>query len=298
MDGFTRRAALAIAGSAAAGSFPIPAAAATAGGRSDRIASRFLNLDPLEGFKAHFRYERDLRSLGQAISWYHFTVYAAVEGERPRPVVRFEGMEYSYFREVAPLVWMINAHNVSFPRALDTGAFADSVVNPVTGRRVKPAKMVLLDDPGVLYGPKGYLLANAEREGWLPSFRTFRIDGDKVVVDHVRPKPESWPATFMEASTSWVSKRYFDDPRVTSLPCASSGVYTFPFPAWLEMGPQRGLMIGAWLGEKLRSVDRLPVEFAARVRREHPDLLQPRWQRLEVPLSPLTQRLLAHERAQ
>jgi hypothetical protein len=260
------------------------------------VESRFLTLDPEQAFRAHFRYERDLRPEGQALTWYHFTVYAAVVGERPKPVVRFEGMEFSYFREIAPLTWKIDAHNVSYPRDLTTGAFVEAVRNPVTGRTVAPQKMVLLDDPGVVYGPKGYLLANAERDGWLPSTLTFRVSDDDVVVDHIRPKPESWPKTFMESSTSWVSRRDFDDPRVTSLMCGVSGFYTFPFPAWLEMGDRQGLMIGAWFGEKIPSVDYLPEEFAARVRREHPDLLRPRLALLDRPLSPLTQRLVAELR--
>lgn len=264
----------------------VPAAAATPpplpAGPTDSTFLRFA--DERERFKALFRFERDLRDEGQALSWYHFVVYAVPQGGRPVPVVRFEGMEYSYFRRIADLTWRIHAHNLSFPRDLHTQAFVERVTNPVTGESIAPAPMVLLDDPGVLHSPRGYLPLDASSERWLDTYIVLRREGDLVKIEHIRPKPEGWPVTFIESSVSTVPRAEFDDPRVTSLMFQTSGFYVFPFPKWMGMGDRPGHMIGAWSGRKIRGVGELPVEFAARARAEHPALLEARWGELERPL--------------
>lgn len=269
-------------GAAFAASAPVPASARAMAPRE----SSFLHFaSPEQEFEAHFRFERDLRDEGVAVTWYHFTHYAIADGERPAPVIRYEGMEYSYFRRIAPQIWRIHAHNVSFPRALRDGEFASAATNPVTGETVQPPTMRLLEDPGVLYSPRGYLPLDSREARWLPSVRTFRIDGDSVVVDHVRPTPDAWPKMFIEASTSSVSRALFDDPRVTSLPCLLTGFYAFPWPKWMAMGARAGHMLGVWYGHKLRGVSELPEEFRARVERESPELLKPRWTEHDRPLS-------------
>jgi hypothetical protein len=258
---------------------PLPVPAASSGrGTHGPIESRVLTFaDPVDEFRAHFRFERDLRDESTVVSWYHFTVFVVPENARPVPVVRYEGMEFSYFRRVKDLVWRIHAHNVSFPRRLEDGQFATEIRNPVTGATVRPATITLTEDPGVLYGPRGYLPLDSREPQWLPSIRSFRIDGDSVVVDHTRPTPAGWPTQFIETSTAWASRRDFDDPRVTSLPCGTSGFYLSPWSKWLEMGERRGHSVSAWVGRKLGSIDELPHEFRSRVERERPDLLKPRW---------------------
>jgi hypothetical protein len=249
--------------------------------------SRFIEFaDERERFRAHFRFERDLRDQGEAVSWYHFTLYALAPDARPVPVVRFEGMEYSYFRRVGELTWRIHAHNLSFPRDLASGAFATHALNPLTGERVAVPPMVLLEDPGVLHSPRGYLPLDSREERWLSSYLMFRTEGELVKVDHIRPTPEGWPKMFIESSTSSVPRAQFDDPRVTSLRFQTSGFYAFPFPKWMGMDGRPGHMIGCWSGRKLGGPRELPTEFAARARAEHPALLQARWQELERPLPP------------
>lgn len=281
-----------LVGSLGLASLAEPAAAAPGPGKS--IESRFMHFDSVEDeFRAHFRFERDLRDEGEALTWYHFTMYALPEGAKPAPIVRFEGMEYSYFRQVGPLTWLIRAHNLSFPRSVANGALVDRVINPLTGVEVTIPTMRLLDDPGVLYSPKGYLQLDSEAGVWRPAYRMFRVQGDDIVLDHIRGAPENWPKVFMEASTSWVSRKAFDDQRVTSLPCGVSGFYTFPYPAWMRMGDAPGRMLGSWFGKKINGPAELPEEFRARVERESPELLHARYEMLRQPLPAGAQRALA-----
>jgi hypothetical protein len=282
-----------IAGSAAGllAGFGGESAALAAG--APRTESRFLKFaTPEDEFRAHFRFERDLKPEGEALTWYHFTLFAIAPGQRPAAVVRYEGMEYSYFREVAPLTWVIHAHNLSYPRDLSSGDFTDSAVNPLTGARLNVPVMALLDDPGVLYGPRGYHVLDAKTPQWLPSVRSFRIQGDRVVVDHTRPKPEGWPPMFVESSTSFVSRALFDDSTVTSLPCETSGFYLFPFPAWMQMGDRPGHMVGSWYGGKIGAAENLPEDFYARTAGDNAALLKPRRDRLARPLSEIAREAL------
>ncbi len=261
------------------------AEAASGGAAPGRHDSEFLSFaDEDARFKAHFRFERDLRDEGQALSWYHFTLYAMAPDTRPVPVVRFEGMEYSYFRRIGRLTWRIHAHNLSFPRDLNTGAFTSTAKNPLTGETVAVSPMVLLEDPGVLHGPRGYLPLDSRSGKWLESYLMFRTEGDLVKVDHIRPAPDGWPSMFIESSTSSARRVDFDNPRVTSLLFQTAGFYAFPWPKWMNMGSRPGHMLGFWSGRKIAGVEALPKQFHARARTEHPALLAARWGEFDRPL--------------
>lgn len=237
-------------------------------------------------FRALFRFERDLRDAGTALSTYQFVVYALPQGERPRPVVRFEGMEFSYFRRVGELTWRIHAHNLSYPRDVETGRFVSRVRNPFADGMLDVEPMRLLNDPGVLHSPRGYLPLDASSARWLDTFFMVRIEGELVKAEHVRPKPDNWPKVFMESWVCTVPRSDFDDPRITSLMYQTSGFYVFPFPAWMRMGSAPGHMLGAWSGRKIREPVNLPREFLARARAEDAELLEPRWSEFERPVAP------------
>lgn len=261
--------------------------ATAAGDASDTpLADGFIQFaDASEKFRALFRFERDLQDQGTALSTYQFLVFAVLQGQRPRPMVRFEGMEYSYFRRVGAQSWRIHAHNLSYPRDVATGRFVEAVKNPFTDELVPVKPMRLLDDPGVLQSPKGYLQLNETKVNWHDSHFVARIEGDLIKAEHIRPAPEVWPTMFIESSVSSISKREFEDPRITSLMYQTSGFYIFPFPAWVRMGDKVGHMLGAWNGRKIRDPRGLPREFLARARAEDVAMLEPRWGEFENPVA-------------
>ena len=263
-----------------------PAATASGDAAGAPLADGFIQFaDAREKFRALFRFERDLQDQGTALTTYQFLVFAVLQGQRPRPVVRFEGMEYSYFRRVGAETWRIHAHNLSYPRDVTTGRFLSSVKNPFTGEMLQVQPMRLMDDPGVLQSPKGYLQANETKVNWHDSHFVARIEGDLIKAEHVRPAPEVWPTMFIESSCSSISKREFDDPSITSLMFQTSGFYIFPFPAWVRMGDKVGHMLGAWNGRKIRDPSGLPREFLARARSEDAALLEPRWGEFDRPVA-------------
>lgn len=260
-------------------------AASPKSGGLDPIESSFVEFpDEMSRFRAHMRFERDLRDQAEVTSWYHFTQYLVAPGFRPTPIIRFEGLEYSYFRRIGAQVWRVHGHNMSFPRDVQSGKFSDKALNPVTGESISVEPMFLTGDPGHLQSPKGFLPMERGEVRWTPLNAMFRIEGELIKMEQIRPAPESWPKMFVESSCSFVPRREFDNARITSLLYQTSGFYIFPFPKWMNMGDRPGHMLGFWSGRKLRGVRELPAEFRARAQRDRPDLLEARWEVFEKPV--------------
>lgn len=249
-----------------------------------QVETSFLTFDnPIEEFEAHFRFERDLvAQQGTKLSWYHWLVYIVPEGQRPQPILRYEGMEFSYFRKVAEHTYRIHAHNLSYPRDLKTTKFTDTVLNPLTGETVKVNPTVLLTDPGTVQSPKGFRNLNGDGTYVVPYWQ-FRREDNLIKLDSVRTAPPNWPAVFMESSTHWVDYASFMDKTITGLPERSSAVYVFPYPDWLKMNGQKGHMLGFIDARRISGPSKLPREFLARTQREYPDLLSARWGEFDRP---------------
>lgn len=277
-------AALLLGAGALTAASPADAASSKSGGL-DPIESSFVEFpDEMSRFRAHMRFERDLRDQGEVTSWYHFTQYLVTPGFRPTPIIRFEGLEYSYLRRIGRETWRVHGHNMSFPRDLRTGKFSDAATNPVTGETLKVEPMFLTGDPGMLHSPRGFLTLDRQQPQWVAPNLMFRLEGELIKMEQIRPVPESWPKMFIETSCSFVPRREFDNARITSLLYQTSGFYIFPFPKWMNMGDRPGHMLGAWSGRKLRGAHELPAEFRARAQRDRPDLLEARWEAFEKPI--------------
>jgi hypothetical protein len=276
----------AIAAVAAGPAVGAPAASRSAASGPGQVRSEILTFDdPVEEFRQYLRIERSLvENEGSTLTWYNWLAFVVAEGRAPFPLLRFEGIEYSYYRRVAPMEYRIHAHNLSYARDLRTGEFLRQIENPLTGRTLKVEPAVLLTDPGVLASPKGFRNLKSDGKTWRQPFRVFRIQDDLVKFDSVRTAPPDMPTVHIENSCQWVARSLFDDASIHSLPVEFAGVYLFPFPAWLEMGDRKGHMYGMWDGRKLGGPADLPVDFLRRTEREFPELLEPRWQEFERPV--------------
>jgi hypothetical protein len=220
------------------------------------------------------RLQRSLVDEADVLHWYHFVMIAVPASGRPRPVVRWEGMELSHHRIIRSNVYRIHGHNLSFPRDLDTGEFVDGVVNPLTGAFVKVPPMALTSDPGMIAMPEGILSLDGHGGKPRRKYGKIRREGNVVKIDSIRVPPESWPATFIETGYEAAPADLYDDPKQLWLPTDVSGAYVFPFPAWMNMGDAPGHMFATWSGYKLKSVSQLPTAFRQRAEAEFPQLLQ------------------------
>ncbi len=252
-----------------------------------QTVSEFLQFDdPAEEFRAHMRIERDLvADQGATLTWYHWMVFVIPGGRRPEPLMRYEGIEYSYFRNLGDDTYRIHAHNVSFPRDLKTNKFTDTVVNPITGETVKAPVSLLLTDPGTIASPIGFRNINGDGTAQ-EVYRQFRIENDLIKLDSVRSAPPNWPATHIENSCQWVEFDLFANETITSLPVHFCGHYAFEYYSWLNMPKEyeHGHLSGFWDGKKINGPAELPREILDRMEREYPELLQPRWDDFDRPV--------------
>jgi hypothetical protein len=266
----------AIIGSPALGALAMstPALANSSSYGRRQWTSEFLNLDMTEHFHQAMRLQRSMLDEDDILHWYHFVMFAVPVGRSPQPVVRWEGIELSRHRKLAPDVFRTHGHNLSFARDLATGRFTDRVLNPVTGRWVSPTTMALTQDPGYITTPRGTLPLDKPGGEPRPKYGMIRREGDVVKIDSIRVAPATWPATFVETGFEAAPLSAFNDRSQLWLPTDVSGAYVFPWPEWMEMEKDApGHMMAAWSGYKLRSIDQLPKEFRQRAERDRPDLL-------------------------
>lgn len=250
-----------------------------------QVNSKFLSYDnPVEEFRAHMRIERDLvKKQGSTITWYHWMVFMIPGNRRPEPLMRYEGIELSYFRHLGNNNYRIHAHNVSFPRDLKTNKFTDKVVNPISGEEVTAPVSLLLHDPGTIASPIGFRNINGDGTPQ-DVYRQFRIEDNLIKLDSIRSAPPDWPATHIENSCQWVDMDLFANKTITSLPVRFCGHYAFEYYPWLNMPKGQGHLSGFWDGKKLNSTAELPQELLGRMEREYPELLKPRWEEFDRPV--------------
>ena len=250
-----------------------------------QVQSEFLYYeDPVDELRAHLRMERDLvEDEGSTITWYHWIVFMIPGDRRPEPLMRYEGIEYSYFRNLGNNNYRIHAHNISFPRDLKTNQFTDQVLNPITGETVHAPVSMILNDPGTIASPAGF--RNISGDGSVQDvYRQFRREDNLIKLDSIRSAPPDWPATHIENSCQWVDLDLFANETITSLPVHFCGHYAFENYSWLNMPKGKGHLSGFWDGKKLNSPSEIPREMLDRMEREYPELLQPRWEDFEKPV--------------
>lgn len=253
---------------------------------TNQVVSEFLTFDdPIDEFRTYLRMGRDLvEDQGARLTWYNWIVFIIPGDRRPVPFMRYEGMEYSYFRNMGNYNYRIHAHNVSFPRDLNTNEFIDTVENPVTGERVEVPITLLLHDPGTVASPQGF--RNLAGDGsYQHHFMQFRIEDDLLKFDSIRTAPPDWPATHVENSCAWTPFELYADESITSLPTKFAGHYAFEYTPWLKMPADhtQGHLTGFFDGRKINGPHELPREFLDRMERDHPELLEPRWGEFDRP---------------
>jgi len=252
-----------------------------------KMASQFVEFkNPIEEFEAHFRIERDLVDYqGTALSWFYWMVYMVPGDRPPLPMLRYEGLEYSYFRRVADYTFRIHAHNISVPMSLETNDYMESMVNPLTGETIATPTNLLLNDPGTVHSPKGFRNVSSDGSVYTVPYRQFRHENGKMKLDSVRSAPPDWPLNHMESSIQEVDYDLFMDKGISSLPAKSTGVYVFPYSKWMNMDDRPGHLLGYWDAYKIPSIQHLPNKFLAKLESEHSALLEPRWDQFNLPVS-------------
>lgn len=270
----------------AADASPLPPVPATPDERKvAKVRSEFLHFDdPVAKLHAHLRVERNLAEESSTLTWYHWIVFMVPVTQAPVPLMRYEGIEYSLLRHLGNNNFRLHAHNLSFPRDLNSGELTDSVRNPVTGESVAVGPSIITTDPGTVHNPIGFRNVNSDGT-YQKRYAMFRLEDELLKLDSVRGAPPEKPITHQENSCAWVPFDEFTNPSINSLPAHFVGSYLFDYPRWLNMGERPGHLMAMFDGKKVSSVEELPDEFLDRARRDYPELLLPRWQDFDRPLS-------------
>lgn len=250
----------------------------------DKVQSEFLFFDdPVAKLHAHLRLERDLGEQTYTITWYHFVVFIVPVTQAPVPIMRYEGMEFSYLRHLGNNNFRLHAHNLSYPRDLHSGEFTDQVKNPVTGEMMTIAPTIITNDPGTVHNPLGFRNVNGDGT-YQDRYAMFRREDNLIKLDSVRGAPPEKPITHQENSCAWCNYDEFTNTSISSLPQHFVGSYLYDYPRSMNMGDRPGHLMAMFDGKKISSVEELPDAYLERTRREHPELLSPLWKHFDTPL--------------
>jgi hypothetical protein len=178
-----------------------------------KVRSQFLHFDdPVAKLHAHLRLERTLGEETSTLTWYHWVVFMVPKVRPPFPVLRYEGIEYSLLRHLGNNNFRLHAHNLSYPRDLNSGEFTDSFLNPITGETVAVKPSILLTDPGTVHNPQGFRNVNGDGT-YQDRYAMFRLEDELLKLDSVRGAPPDKPITHMENSCAWCSFRRVHEPQ-------------------------------------------------------------------------------------
>ncbi len=226
--------------------------------------------DPLAVFRAVERIERTLETR-EVVWWYHFSWFGLRPDQKPRRLIRYEGIEMTRTKQVGPDRYITHGHNVSYPRSIDGTQWLTEWTNPYTGAVVTPADNVIDNDPGyerTAAGVRSLAPGGQSR----PYDVTFRIEGDRLKLERVRVPPPTWPGQFIETSTTDVLLTQFQRASILCLPANGSGMWVQPPPKWLDMGHPEGVLVGYFNGRKCPYPENLPAAFQERLAARHPHL--------------------------
>jgi hypothetical protein len=250
-----------------------------------KVKSEFLFFDdPVAKLHHHLRMERDLAEQSHTLTWYHWIVFMVPVKSAPVPLMRYEGIEFSYLRHLGNNNFRLHAHNLSYPRDLETGKFTNTVLNPVTGETLQVSPSLILNDPGTVQSPDGFRNVNGDGT-YQKRYSMFRREDELIKMECVRGAPPEIPTTHQENSVQWCPFDEFTKSSITSLPSHFVGNYLYDYPRWMNMKGRPGHLSAMFDGKKINSVEELPDELLDRTRREYPDLLRPRWEDFDNPLS-------------
>ena len=255
-----------------------------AGGAVPTIAATRAELpdfaDPLASLRNIVRMQGDLEE--RDTPWWFTGVMFAVrgEGETPRPLMRFEGMEIYWFQHVSD-GFILGGNTVTFFRDFDSNEFLQELRNPWTGKveTVKPA--VQGGNLGFHYGSDGIWPVRLSGEPLgTPAKKPLRLQwhaiGEHVWLQQQTVYPPGMPAMHGQRQTLFASRADFVNPKISALPATFASTVFMGWPKWMDMRDQRGHVVWHASGAKLRSIADLPAEYRERALREYPERLTAR----------------------
>ncbi len=208
--------------------------------------------------------------------WYDGTIYGIVQGENPRPLVKFEGMEIYWMRHLPAGDYELIGNTVTFYRDVATGQMLDKFPNPYTGAQntVTPAVQGGGPGRGFNYSVKGIRATKfIEQLPEKPLLLDWSFVRDMVWLHNETAYPPGMAPPRAQRQTMFAPLKSMLDRRLDSLPAVFSSTVFQPWPKWMEMGERPGHVVWHASGAKLKDIDQLPEEYRRRAEQEFPKLM-------------------------
>lgn len=208
--------------------------------------------------------------------WYTGFIYGVRGKEAPKPLVRFEGCEMYRFTRKPDGTFAQTGRTTTFFQDIATGEVLDTWLNPYTGKTVEVQPNLLGGAARMIWSDAGQQWMWPDRPAPPPSPHKiyWTTYGDHVWMRHDRVYPPGVPQPIGESSSTLV-KRADLMSQASSIPALFSSSYIAPWPRWMQMPDDAGHVMWHADGIKLMTLEDLPKAYLDRVRREHPDQLDP-----------------------
>ena len=275
-----------------------------------RLAAAPLELDlnrPADNLLAYLKMRASIES-GDVYFWFTGGLDLAAPGEPIAAIITVESLLRREVRALEDGVFRITDWEAAIYRDLQTGALAETIRNPVTGRMVQPLhyregpvpfewradrqpRLIGMDSPFAEKDePFGYPYKRVGNDLWMTKASYFSNRPHWLDMNE-------WPletpaATMNVASISTLQARWSDitDPAQASVPTQFSYQATSGWLPWMLMGQRPGYVIWHEAGKKLTSLDEAPADTLALMRQVHPQ-----WFRRPVPWEGFTNLYLQYK---
>jgi hypothetical protein len=213
--------------------------------------------------------------------WFTGVIFAVTgDGETPRPLVRFEGMEIYWFQHV-PSGYILGGNTVTFFRDFETNEYLREFRNPWTGRVDADKPAVQGGNIGFSYSVDGIWPVRLSGQPLVePARRPLQLQWhamrDQVWLQHQTVYPPGMPPMHGQRQTMFAPRRDVLDRRIDALPSVFSSTVFMGWLKWMDMKDYPGHGIWHASGAKLRSIAELPREYLDRAEREFPERLTAR----------------------
>lgn len=220
--------------------------------------------------------------------WFTGGLDVAIPGEPIRPFVNVESLILRRTQRMGAGIFHITDWEASFYRHPETGEVVDELRNPVTGKVVRPLHYregPVTFEYSAQRQPRLVGLPTPFAEKKEPFHQPWRIVGDTLWMTKAsyvsgRPQwldikefPDETPATPMTVAAVAVMESRLSavlDPVLASVPVSYSYQATSDWLPWMQLGQRPGFVVWHENGKKLFSLNELPEDSLAVLKRLHP----------------------------
>ena len=244
--------------------------------KAARTVTKTLDLDDPQDIFTAFMKMRGSLDDGDVPHWYYGTMYAAIPGRQPFPLVEFEGSEIDYYEAQEDGSYFAWAKTVSYFKDVRSRQVLEVWDNPVTGKQVQVRPNTInVGDVHYIYSVKGMKRSDDPTplpdEPALGDMLDWTQSGPWVWLDTARTYPPGLPMAEHQTAAGLLSELH--DPDVPQVNTISNPVYIAPFPRWMEMGDTPGYSIWTGPARKMSSIEDYPKAFLARLEQDFPERL-------------------------